>query len=43
MREVKQPSEKGVESQNYFMAQIEQFERIESSFNLGLKLNGKFK
>jgi hypothetical protein len=35
-------SEKGTESHNYFRTQIEQFERIDSSLNLGSKQNGKF-
>jgi hypothetical protein len=34
--------EKGTESQNYFRTHIEQYERILSSLNLGLKQNGKF-
>jgi hypothetical protein len=34
--------EKGTESQHYFRTQIEQFERILSSLNLGSEQNGKF-
>jgi hypothetical protein len=33
-------SEKGTESQNYFRTQKEQFERIESTLNLGSKQYG---